>query len=93
MHIETLVGLARPASERDAGLWQAARALEAGFLAEMLKSAGVGAARTSFGGGAGEDQFSSFLVREYASAAVEAGGIGLAEVIYNSMVQHQEDTS
>ncbi|NNE78672.1 MAG: chemotaxis protein chel [Silicimonas sp.] len=80
-------------SARDPDLWKAARDLEAGFLAEMLKSAGVGEARKSFGGGAGEDQFSSFLVREYANVATDAGGIGLAESIYQSMLRSQKATT
>ena len=40
--------------------------LEATFLAEMLKASGLGKARDAFGGGAGEEQFSSFLVRQQA---------------------------
>lgn len=59
--------------------------LEAGFLAEMLGHAGLGAARESFGGGAGEQQFSSFLRQEQANAMVRAGGIGLAESLFNAM--------
>ncbi len=71
----------------DPNLMEVARELEASFLTEMLKAAGVGEARKTFGGGAGEDQFSSFLVREYADATVRAGGIGLAESIYRSLLQ------
>lgn len=70
---------------KDAKLWKAAQSLEANFLAEMLKSAGLGKSREGFGGGIGEDQFSSFLVREYSEATVSAGGIGLAESIYRSL--------
>ncbi len=70
-------------------LYTVAKDLEASFLAEMFKAAGVGETRKSFGGGAGEDQFTSFLVKEYASAAVEAGGIGLAEHIYRALVQKE----
>ena len=47
--------------QSDAKLRDAAQKLEATFLAEMLKSAGLGAPRDTFGGGVGEDQFSSFL--------------------------------
>lgn len=36
---------------RDKQLMQAAQDLEAGFIAEMLKSAGFGESRDSFGGG------------------------------------------
>lgn len=70
-------------------LMAVAEKLEASFLAEMFKAAGVGEARKSFGGGPGEDQFSSFLVQEYADATVAAGGIGLAESIYRSLVQKE----
>ena len=73
-------------SEKDPKIWNAAQSLESNFFAEMLKSAGLGKSRESFGGGVGEDQFSSFLTREYANATVKAGGIGLAESIYQSMV-------
>lgn len=66
-------------------LHEAAIALEASFLAEMLKSAGLGRTPESFGGGAGEDQFASFLVREQAMSMARAGGIGLAETIYNAL--------
>lgn len=78
-----------PNSDRNSRLMEIATQLEASFVAEMLKSAGVGEARSAFGGGAGEDQFSSFLVREYADAAVRAGGFGLSEAIYRSLVKEQ----
>ncbi len=57
----------------------------------MLKSAGVGKPREGFGGGAGEEQFSSFLVQEYAEATVAAGGIGLSETIYQSLVKVEQN--
>ena len=69
----------------DEKLREAAKNLEATFLSEMLKSAGFGAPRESFGGGIGEDQFSSFLREEQARAMVEAGGIGLAESLFEAM--------
>ena len=74
-----------PKARRDAELMATAKALEASFLAEMLRSAGLGSPRESFGGGAGEDQFASFLRQEQARALVEAGGIGLAESLYNAL--------
>lgn len=70
---------------QDAPLRAAARELEASFLAEMLKSAGLGKSRESFGGGQGEDQFASFLVQEHAKALVDAGGIGLSEAIFEAL--------
>ena len=69
-----------------ARLRQVAADLESEFLAEMLKSAGVGAPRDAFGGGAGEDQFSSFLVRAQADEIVKAGGLGLAQALFESLL-------
>ncbi|MFT7593960.1 MAG: flagellar protein FlgJ [Paracoccaceae bacterium] len=70
-----------------AALRQAAVDLEAAFLAEMLKSAGFGKSRDSFGGGAGEDQFGSLLVRAQAEKMAQAGGIGLAESLYQALLE------
>lgn len=71
--------------QADAKLRDAAQKLEATFLAEMLKSAGLGAMRQTFGGGAGEEQFASFLREEQAREMVEAGGIGLAQALFEAM--------
>lgn len=62
-----------------------AKELEASFLAEMLKHASLGQPQESFGGGVGEEQFSSFLTNEYARLMANAGGIGLAETIFQSL--------
>jgi len=70
------------APSADDKLRDAAQKLEATFLAEMLKSADFGKPRESFGGGAGEQQFSSFLREAQAEAMVKAGGIGLAEHLF-----------
>lgn len=77
-------------AQRDSALMQAARELETQFLAEMLKSAGLGKVSESFGGGVGEDQFGSFLVTEQARAMVDAGGIGLAESLFNSLKERAD---
>jgi len=73
------------AARQDQALHVAADKLEAGFLAEMLKSAGVGKSRESFGGGVGEDQFASFMVEEQARMMVAAGGIGLSEQLFEAL--------
>jgi len=70
---------------------EVAVALEASFLAEMLKYAGHGESRSSFGGGEGEDAFASLLVRERATLMAENGGIGLAEQIIDSMMRRAEN--
>ena len=75
----------------DKATWQAAQKLEASFLAEMLKSAGFGKARSSFGGGAGEDQFGSFLRQAQATEMVRAGGIGLAESFFHALKETRNE--
>lgn len=69
----------------DDPLMAAAQRLEGAFLSEMLKSAGFGEARSAFGGGAGEEQFASFLRNLHAKEMAQSGGIGLAEAIYKAM--------
>ena len=66
-------------------LRQKARDLEQVFLTEMLGHTGLGKSRDSFGGGIGEDQFSSFLRQEQASIMEKKGGIGLAEALFKAM--------
>ncbi len=69
----------------DDALRDAARKLEAGFLAEMLKSAGLGNTPETHGGGAGEEQFASFLRHAQAEEMVKAGGIGLSEALFHAL--------
>ena len=71
--------------QEDAKLREAAQQLEATFLSEMLKSAGVGAPREAFGGGTGEEQFAAFLREAQAIEIVSAGGIGLAQALFEAM--------
>lgn len=73
------------AQTRDATLRKAAEDVEAVFLAEMLKHAKLGEAPEGFGGGVGEEQFSSFLRQAQAEEMVKAGGIGLAETLFEAM--------
>ena len=75
-----------PAAPQPPGaLRRSAEALESAFLAEMLKSAGAFRPAESFGGGAGEDQFTSFLADAQAQAMVARGGIGLADSIEHAL--------
>lgn len=73
-----------------ARLKSAAVELEATFLAEMLKSAGLGKSSQSFGGGAGEDQFASFLVQHQARQLAQAGGVGLSEILITAMMEDSD---
>lgn len=74
-----------PTVSRTRQLRDVAEKLEASFLSEMLKSAGLGKARDAFGGGEGEDQFGSFLRDAQAAEMVKAGGIGLAEHLFEAL--------
>lgn len=76
-----------PTAPKNQELREAATALEAMFLAEMLESAGFGEARESLGGGVGEEQFQSILVRAHAEHIAQNGGIGLAEFIFQQMIR------
>lgn len=79
------------ASSTTERLRAAAVELEGAFLSEMLKSAGLGKTSQSFGGGAGEDQFSSFLVQHQARQLAESGGVGLSEILFKSMMEKTND--
>jgi Rod binding domain-containing protein len=61
--------------------------LEATFLAEMLKSAGVGKTPEGFGGGAGEDQFGSFLVQAQAEQMARSETLGIARMVLESLME------
>ena len=66
-------------------LRESAVELEGAFIAEMLKHVKLGQTPDEFGGGAGEDQFGSFLRFEQARQMAAAGGIGLAEAIFDAL--------
>lgn len=52
--------------------------LEQAFLEEMLKYCGPSAQTGPFGGGAGEDQFASFLTQQHAAALAKKIDLGLS---------------
>ncbi len=76
---------------RQTAMREAAEKLEAAFLAEMLKGAGLGAMGGPFGGGQGEEQFASLMRDEQARMMVEGGGIGLAEHLFNQMAEYENE--
>lgn len=77
------------APERRDELRAVAVELEATFLAEMLKHAGLGEIGGAFGGGAGEAQFASFLRLEQARAMADSGGVGLAETLFQALAARE----
>ena len=70
-----------------------AQELEATFLSEMLAHSGLGEMQGAFGGGQGEAQFASFLRQEQARLIAQSGGMGLAELIFNAMVEAENGTA
>lgn len=91
MDIVSTASAPAPRTAANPELMKAAQELETAFLAEMLNAAGLATARESFGGGAGEDQFASFLAREQARVMVQAGGIGLSESIYHALREQENE--
>ncbi len=73
--------------QRRQQLMSKAEELEATFLSEMLAHSGMSELQGAFGGGQGEAQFTSFLRQEQARLIVQHGGLGLAELIFNSMTE------
>lgn len=75
----------QPPADRSEKLRALAVDMEAAFLSEMLACAGFGEPSESFGGGAGERQFASFLRDEQAAGIARSGGIGLAESLFRAL--------
>jgi len=80
-----------PMDQRRQELWVKAQAMEASFLAEMLRHAGFSSPSEGFDGGMGEEQFASFLRDGQAKVMAQAGGIGLAEKVFESLVAKERE--
>ena len=78
--------------DRHVALREAAQALEAGFLSEMLKSVRFGEQENSLSGSVGEDHFASFHRDALAREMVRSGGIGLTEIILKSLMEKNNGT-
>jgi flagellar protein FlgJ len=69
----------------------AAQDFEAVFLNQMFQHMFTGIdGEGPFGGGIGTGIWRSFLTEQYAKSFAKAGGIGLADHVYSSLVAHQE---
>ncbi len=90
MFVDSNPPTAVPQGPKDAQLRDAAVALEASFLSEMLKHSGLGASAGSFGGSTGETQFASLLRDEQALQMAKAGGVGLAEKLFHALKEQQD---
>jgi Rod binding domain-containing protein len=64
---------------------------EAMFLSEMLRPMFEGLKTDSlFGGGHAEEVFRSMMLEQYGKSMARAGGIGLADSVYRTMLKMQE---
>ncbi|MDR0807946.1 MAG: chemotaxis protein chel [Gemmobacter sp.] len=86
---DVIAGL--PPGGMTARLHVKAAEMEAAFLSEMLAHAGLDDKHGGFGGGAGGEQFASFLREEQSRALVAHGGIGLTESLFKALMQRAGD--
>jgi Rod binding domain-containing protein len=69
----------------------AAQDFEGVFLNQMFQHMFTGIdGEGPFGGGVGVSIWRSFLTEQYAKSFAKAGGIGLADNVYRSLMAHQE---
>lgn len=74
--------------ESDPAAKKVAREFEAMFIALMLKSMrSTAGGESATGGGRAEDTYRSLLDQEYAMAAAQGGGIGLARSIERELAR------
>jgi len=72
----------------------AAQDFEAVFLNSMLSQMFTGiAGEGPFGGSGGSGVWRSFLTDEYAKSFARAGGVGIADQVYRSLIATQEAAS
>ena len=78
--------------EQQQKTWAEAQKFEAMALNEMLAPifGTADASKTIFGGGEGEATWRPMLVSEMAKKIASAGGLGLAQPVYQQMLRLQE---
>lgn len=81
----------RPASDPKTRAHAAAVNFEAQFLNSMFSQMLAGVKGDGpFGGGSAVGVWRSFLSEQYAKSFAKAGGIGIADQVYRSLIAHQE---
>ncbi len=69
----------------------AAQDFEAVFLNSMFQQMFTGIdGEGPFGGGGAAGVWRSFLTNEYSKTFAKAGGVGIADEVYRSLIAHQE---
>lgn len=81
MQIEPITAATGASSAGPSTARPVAAQLEQAFLEEMLKYCGPRASDGAFSGGAGEEQFASFLTREHAAALSGRLDLGFAAML------------
>jgi len=82
------------AGDRHAKARAAAQDFEAVFLNSMFSQMFTSTdGEGPFGGGAGTGVWRSFLTDEYAKSFARAGGVGIADHVYRSLIATQEAAS
>lgn len=74
---------------------RAAEAFEGQVLGLMLKPifATANNARTTFGGGAAEEQWQPMMTEAYATRMARAGGLGIRDMVLGHMLRIQESAT
>ena len=89
--------LNRPASDDpnyDAKAREQANEFEASFLAALLRPVFEGLAKDNeFGGGFAEETWSGLLTDEYAKGIQSSANLGIADHVYDQLIQLQETTT
>ena len=92
-----LVNLTQPAGKLSAGqekAHKAAQDFEAVFLNSMFQHMFTGIdGEGPFGGKGATGMWRSVLTDQYAKSLAKAGGIGIADQVYRSLIAHQETRS
>ncbi len=80
-----------PAEDKNSPLWQAAEAMEANFLKEMLRNMRKTVQESpELENNRGYKLFQGMLDEQYAEKAAHTQGIGLAELIVKHVMEMQE---
>ena len=89
----TLIGGAKPLTPAQQKARTAAQEFEAVFLNRMFDEMFTGIdGEGPFGGKGGAGVWRSFLTDEYAKSFARAGGIGIADDVYRTLIATQEAT-
>jgi Rod binding domain-containing protein len=85
-----IVGV-RPKASADAKMHEQAQGFEVSFVNSMFQQMFTDVGKEGpFGNSSGVSEWRSFLTEEYAKNFVKAGGVGIADHVYKSLLAQQE---